>query len=325
MYLDTFNSPIDRILALCPVDFKMPQLPLRLTLFLQPLGQYDHPPPVAHFVVTWPIGRENEQTTQNNSCTSLAITGLALLNGATIAQSLGIILLGGGLAWLIGSQFVLAGAMFHLEASNLGGNYRCGWWWSFIRLHQIQHSAKNFKRQAIYECEERNNFIANSPAECEKDPSVTTERIQGLPPGFTIDPTPDPWAIAQPTDNTPAVVPPTLRKAQPSAKRGRAVLERNDCLDLVVYDREQYAGGNPLVVDQLTKGDTVELLGHVTVGDEDIVKTPRGQRGFVSGTCLEALPVAKNDSEEHKPVAKNDFEEHKQWCSKHPLDDSCSF
>ena len=79
------------------------------------------------------------------------------------------------------------------------------------------------------------------------------------------------------------------------------------------------------MVDQLTKGDTVELLGHVTVGDEDIVKTPRGQRGFVSGTCLEALPVAKNDSEEHKPVAKNDFEEHKQWCSKHPLDDSCSF
>src|SRR5580704_10967192 len=43
---------------------------------------------------------------------SLAIAGLALLNGAKLPEGLGIILVGGSLAWLIGSQFVLAGAMF---------------------------------------------------------------------------------------------------------------------------------------------------------------------------------------------------------------------
>jgi hypothetical protein len=42
----------------------------------------------------------------------VAVAGLALLNDATISQVLGIILVGGSLAWLIGSQFVLAGAMF---------------------------------------------------------------------------------------------------------------------------------------------------------------------------------------------------------------------
>ena len=43
---------------------------------------------------------------------SLAVAGFGLLNGATISEALGIILLGASLAWLIGSHFVLAGAMF---------------------------------------------------------------------------------------------------------------------------------------------------------------------------------------------------------------------
>lgn len=43
---------------------------------------------------------------------SLAIAGLALLNGAKISEALGIILVGASLAWLIGSQLVLTGTRF---------------------------------------------------------------------------------------------------------------------------------------------------------------------------------------------------------------------
>ena len=56
-----------------------------------------------------------------------------------------------------------------------------------------------------------------------------------LNPGETLGPpTPDPFAAI-------------AHKAAPPAKRGKAILERNTCDDLVVYDRDKYAGGDPLV------------------------------------------------------------------------------
>lgn len=243
---------------------------------------------------------------------SLAVAGMALWNGAGISQAVGIILVGGSLAWFIGSQFVVASATFvwrHRIWTAIIAAVGIGILYGWIRYdaHQTE------KRQAIYECEERNNFAANSPVECEKDPSVTVRADQpvgsALPPGAILLPgeTPipptDPWA-------------PVPLKKQPPSKRGKTIMERNTCDDLVVYDREQYGGGNQLVIDRLATGDTVQLLGHVTVGEEDIVRTPNGQRGFVNSGCLETIPATKSDSED---------EDHKQWCSKHPLDDSCKF
>jgi hypothetical protein len=43
---------------------------------------------------------------------SLAIAGLALLNGAKVSEALGTVLVGASLSWLIGSHLVLAGATF---------------------------------------------------------------------------------------------------------------------------------------------------------------------------------------------------------------------
>jgi len=216
---------------------------------------------------------------------SLAVAGLALWNDARISQALGIILVGGSLAWLSGSQFVLTCATFvwrHrirsaiIAAAGVGALY--GW----IRYED----RKTEKYQAILDCEIRNSLVPNANVECEKDPSFTFQPSASLgavdKPAFIPD---------QPYQSIPT--PP----ARP-ARRGKAILKRNTCNDLVVYDRDKYAAGDPLVIDQLAAGASVQVLGHVTASEEDIIKTPNGQRGFVGPGCLEAIPVTKNEPEE---------------------------
>jgi hypothetical protein len=228
---------------------------------------------------------------------SLAVAGLALLNGAEILQALGIVLVGGSLAWLIGSHFVLDCATFvwrHrilsaiIAAAGVGALY--GW------IRYEDH--KTEKYQAISDCEIRNSLAPNSSVECDKDPSVTLQPTVSLgnqPPAVSAS------ASEQPTsreilDQIAAENSAARRPARP-ARRGKAILKRNTCDDLAVYDRDEYAGGNQLVIDQLTTGAAVQVLGHVTVSDEDIIRTPNGQRGFVRPGCLEDVPVTKNSQE----------------------------
>jgi hypothetical protein len=231
---------------------------------------------------------------------SLAVAGLALLNGATISQVLGIILVGGSLAWLIGSQFVLTGAMFvwrHriwaaiIAAAGVGALY--GW----IRYEDRQ------TERVVSETPTPASGIDLSAGTVSGTPSnvgtaipMPAGAVSGdaapVPTGDVFDqpahqstalttaiPAPPPGYVLEGDRNTPA------RRA----RRGKAILKRNTCDDLVVYDRDEYAGGNQLVIDQLAEGAMVQLLGHVTVGDEDIIKTPNGQRGFVRPGCLEAI------------------------------------
>jgi hypothetical protein len=219
---------------------------------------------------------------------SLAAAGLALWDDARISQALGIILLGGSLAWLIGSQVVLTCATFvwrHrvraaiIAAAGVGALY--GW----IR----------------YEDRQTERVVSETPT-----PAPGIDLSAGMVSG-----TPSNAGIAVPT--LAGAVPATSRdildqvaagtaipthKTQPPAKRGKAILRRNTCDDLVVYDRDKYAGGDPLVIDQLATGAAVQVLGHVTVSDEDIIKTPNGRRGLVRPGCLEAVPVTKNSPEE---------------------------
>lgn len=203
---------------------------------------------------------------------SFAVAGLALWNDARISQALGIILVGGSVAWLVGSQFVLAGAVFvwrHrvpsaiIVAAGVGALY--GW----IR----------------YEDGQTERVASEAPPQTLTADTPTQLASETPPQTLTLD--------------TPTQ-PPAAHRTQPAAKRGKAVLKRNTCDGLVVYDREEYGGGDPLVIDQLAMGAAVQVLGHVTVSDEDIIKTPTGQRGFVRPGCLEAIPAAGNGPGGHK-------------------------
>lgn len=164
-------------------------------------------------------------------------------------------------------------------------------------------------------CENRNANSSDAKAECEIDPSVTlqptqtsadvldqvagqTEVHNQIAPDLITDPR-STGANAGETPANPAPrKTPTIdisagivggTSAHPG-RLGKAIMKRNTCDDLVVYDRETYGAGNPLVIDQLAAGATIQLLGHVTVGDEDIIHTSSGQKGFVSSGCLENIP-----------------------------------
>lgn len=202
---------------------------------------------------------------------SLAVAGLALLNGATILQALGTILVGGSLAWLIGSQFVLTGAMFVWR-------HRI---WAAIIATVVAAVSYGWIRYDAYQTKKREATEAAGAVLL--NPGETLG-----PPIVSETPTPPPGYVLEGSRNTPT---------RP-ARRGKAILKRNTCDDLVVYDRGDYSGGDPLVIDQLAAGASVQVLGHVTVGDEDIIKTPNGQRGFVRSGCLEAIPVTKNELKE---------------------------
>jgi ribosomal protein L35AE/L33A len=55
--------------------------------------------------------------------------------------------------------------------------------------------------------------------------------------------------------------------------------------DTIVWDRDEYGDGDPLAIAIVHKGDTVPYVGHVTVGDQDIIRV-HGRRGYVRG-CVE--------------------------------------
>jgi hypothetical protein len=76
--------------------------------------------------------------------------------------------------------------------------------------------------------------------------------------------------------------------AQPAQTQPRRTLKANVTCDVIVYDREKFGSGDPEAIDALRKGDTVEYVGHVTVGDQDIIRV-NGRKGYVDG-CIEVEP-----------------------------------
>ena len=68
-------------------------------------------------------------------------------------------------------------------------------------------------------------------------------------------------------------------------KETYAGLQATITCDVVAYDRDKYGDGDPKAIANLRQGDTVPYVGHVTVGDQDIVRV-HGHRGYVDG-CVE--------------------------------------
>lgn len=71
----------------------------------------------------------------------------------------------------------------------------------------------------------------------------------------------------------------------PKRKQEKHVgLEATVTCDVIAYDRDMFAAGDPEVIDSLHAGDAVRYIGHVTVGDQEIIRI-HGRKGYVSG-CI---------------------------------------
>ena len=76
-----------------------------------------------------------------------------------------------------------------------------------------------------------------------------------------------------------------LLKSEPQRKVKHAGLEATITCDTIVWDRDKYGDGDPMAIASLHQGDTVPYLGHVTVGDQEIIQV-HGRRGYVDG-CVD--------------------------------------
>ena len=77
-----------------------------------------------------------------------------------------------------------------------------------------------------------------------------------------------------------------LHESEPRPGReARDGVEATITCDAIVWDRDEYGDGDPLAIAIVHKGDTVPYVGHVTVGDQDIVRV-HGRKGYVRG-CVE--------------------------------------
>jgi hypothetical protein len=74
-------------------------------------------------------------------------------------------------------------------------------------------------------------------------------------------------------------------KSEPPRKETHTGLEATITCDTIVWDRDKYGDGDPIAIGNVHQGDTVPYVGHVTVGDQEIIRV-HGRRGYVSG-CVD--------------------------------------
>lgn len=110
-----------------------------------------------------------------------------------------------------------------------------------------------------------------------------------LPPGYILDlkgkvaPLPPGAVIVSPKDVAPVDLSPGF--VPKPKKETRVGLKATITCDAIVYDRDMFAGGDPEAIDSVHTGDTVQYIGHVTVGDQEIIRV-HGRKGYVSG-CVD--------------------------------------
>lgn len=110
-----------------------------------------------------------------------------------------------------------------------------------------------------------------------------------LPPGYMLDlkgkvaPIPPGAIITSPKDVAPIDL--SAGFVPKPKKETHVGLEATITCDVIVYDRDMYAGGDQEAIGSLHTGDTVQYVGHVTIGDQDIIRV-HGRKGYVSG-CVD--------------------------------------
>jgi hypothetical protein len=111
-------------------------------------------------------------------------------------------------------------------------------------------------------------------------PEPASAATTRLPPGATVRPLFD-MSKAKPIQSKPV----DLSGGFAPKPKKEPGLEATITCDVVVYDRDMFAGGNPEAITSVHTGDTVQYVGHVTVGDQEIIRV-HGRKGYVSG-CVD--------------------------------------
>jgi hypothetical protein len=113
-----------------------------------------------------------------------------------------------------------------------------------------------------------------------------SERIPPAISDYSPTPsTPQSSIITADSQGTANMSEPRLKSEPQSRKETLAGLSATVSCDVVAYDRDKYGDGDPRAIATLHEGDTVPYIGHVTIGDEDIIRV-HGRRGYVSG-CVD--------------------------------------
>jgi hypothetical protein len=149
--------------------------------------------------------------------------------------------------------------------------------------------------QAVKDCVARFQRADHAEVACEVNPAVGI-----APPGANGGPG---FQIGSPAKQDGLGSPPGISadyyfgQAKPSVsakanttKKSPTITATVTC-DVVVYDRSEYgehSEGDPQAIDSLHVGDTVQYVGRVTIGDQDIIKV-HGRKGYVNG-CVEVKP-----------------------------------
>jgi hypothetical protein len=105
-------------------------------------------------------------------------------------------------------------------------------------------------------------------------------QVAPIPPGATVEPLFE-MSKAKPIQSKPVDL---SRGFVPKPKKEPG-LEATITCDVIVYDRDKFAAGDPEAIASVHTGDTVQYLGHVTVGDEEIIRV-HGRKGYVGG-CVD--------------------------------------
>jgi hypothetical protein len=141
------------------------------------------------------------------------------------------------------------------------------------RRHEKAH------KEAVKDCIARfPNASSFEEATCDKNPGAVPIPV---PPGAT----PIPGYNGYYTYGPPAK---KIGGTSANITRRSSTITATVTCNVVVYDREQFGEGDPLAIDSLHEGETVQYIGHVTVGDQDIISV-HGRRGYVRG-CVEVKP-----------------------------------
>jgi len=109
--------------------------------------------------------------------------------------------------------------------------------------------------------------------------------IVGLPPGPIVVPLFD-MSKAKPIQSKPVDL--SQGVVAKRKKETHVGLEASITCDVIVYDRDSFAGGDPEAIASVHTGDTVQYIGHVTVSDQEIIRV-HGRKGYVSG-CVDVKP-----------------------------------
>lgn len=133
--------------------------------------------------------------------------------------------------------------------------------------------------------------------------SVSERNSAAIPDYGPTKPKSQPPAIVWDSTGAAKVPEQQLRSDPQSRKETLTSLMATVSCDVVAYDRDKYGNADPKAIATLHPGDIVPYIGHVTIGDEDIIRV-RGRRGYVSG-CVDVklgeVAASSNLKSEPKP------------------------